>query len=120
LFFLLAKAHPSRPATRYGGSKFRLRRQSDPAGQTSLRATPPPGSLRFWWLAPTALAGRPAAPILAANCLAAGREMPGPRKLLAIGRDLLLILVPLAGSLYFMVSPDAFDAFLNRLMTLLR
>jgi len=46
--------------------------------------------------------------------------MPEPRKLLAYARDLLLIFAPLAGMLYFIFSPDAFNAFLAWLMAVLQ
>ena len=37
-------------------------------------------------------------------------------KALKITLDVLLILVPLAGTLYFLAYPDRFDAFLNWLV----
>jgi hypothetical protein len=39
--------------------------------------------------------------------------MPETRKVVAHGRDLLLIFVPLGGLIYFLAYPDAFDAFLD-------
>ena len=45
--------------------------------------------------------------------------MPPPRQIIKYAIDIVLVVAPLSGILYFLFDPDAFNAFLNWLMRVL-
>ena len=52
-------------------------------------------------------------------CRTYSGAMPPPRQIIKYAIDIVLVVAPLSGILYFLFDPDAFNAFLDWLMRVL-